>query len=316
LHDHHQDLTDGLWELLENRAKDADQRFRAACALAAFAPDDARWDKVSADVAGKLVAQKPFEIARWTENLKPVANSLIPPLAAFLEDEKSSGAERGLIATIYGSYAADLPEAYERLEKRLTRAFAADSTADDKLALTKQQANIATALLAMDHGDKVWPLLKHSPDPTLRSYLLQRLGPGGVDAKSLLKRLDVEKDDSVRRALLLSLGEFGPDRLPPAEWQHLLPRMLDLYRNDPDPGIHSAARWLLKKWQAEEKIKEIDAASRIASTSGLKRGWYVNSQGQTMMVIPKPREGMFWMGGARSVTSRRWIMTLPSRRRM
>ena len=59
------------------------------------------------------------------------------------------------------------------------------------------------------------------------------------------------KDDSIRRALLLSLGEYGLDRLPPGERQNLLPRLLALYRNDPDPGIHGAARWLLKKWEAE-----------------------------------------------------------------
>jgi formylglycine-generating enzyme required for sulfatase activity len=148
----------------------------------------------------------------------------------------------------------------------------------------------------MDRGEKIWPLLKHSPDPTLRSFLIERLGPGGVDARILWARLEIEKDTSIRRALLLSLGEYGPDRLLPAERQNLLPGLLDLYRNDPDPGIHGAAKWLLKKWEAAEKIKEIDEASRVASASRMKRGWSVNSQGQTMVVIPKPREGAIWVG--------------------
>jgi formylglycine-generating enzyme required for sulfatase activity len=138
--------------------------------------------------------------------------------------------------------------------------------------------------------------LQHSPDPTLRSYLIERLGPGGVDARMLLKRLDDERDTSIRRALLLSLGEYGPDRLTPAERQNRLPRLLDLYRIDPDPGIHGAARWLLKQWGAEAKIKEIDAASRVASGPGVKRGWSVNSLGQTMVLVRKPGEGMFWRG--------------------
>ncbi|HEV3255715.1 MAG TPA: SUMF1/EgtB/PvdO family nonheme iron enzyme [Gemmataceae bacterium] len=296
LHDHQQHLTDGLWELLVNPANDPDQRFRAACALAAFAPDDPRWEKVRDDVAGKLAAQKPFEIARWTEVLKPVRQALLPPLAAFLEDDKRSPAERGLIANVYGSYAADVPEAYARLEKQLADASAPEALAEKQLEQTKKQANIGVGLLLMDRGHKVWPLLKHSRDPTLRSFLMERLGPGGVDARMLLKRLEDEKETSIRRALLLSLGGFGPDRLPPAERQNLLPRMLELYRNDPDPGIHGAARWLLKQWQAEAKIKDIDAASRVASAPGGKRGWYVNGQGQTMVVIPKPRAGMFWMG--------------------
>ncbi len=298
LFEHGQNLTAGLWELLENPANDADQRFRAACALAAFAPDDPRWDKARDDVAGKLAAQKPFEIARWTELLKPVRRALLPPLAAFLEDDRRSPAERGLIANIYGSYAADVPDAYDRLEKRLADASAPDALAEKKLALTKKQANIGVGLLVMDRGDKVWPLLKHSPDPTRRSYLMERLSPGGVDARMLLKRLAEEQDTSIRRALLLSLGDYGLDRLPlpQSEQQNLVLRMLDLYRNDPDPGIHGAARWLLKKWGAAEKIKEIDAASRVASAPGVKRGWSVNGQGQAMVLIAKPHEGMFWVG--------------------
>src|SRR5262249_3344538 len=156
--------------------------------------------------------------------------------------------------------------------------------------------NVAVGLLVMDRGDKVWPLLKHSPDPTLRSLLIERMGPGGVDARLLLARLEEEKDASVRRALLLSLGQYSLDRLPQAERQNLLPRLLDLYLNDPDPGIHGAARWLLQQWQAGAKIKESDEASRVASVPGGKRGWSVNGQGQTMVVVPKPPEGEFWMG--------------------
>jgi formylglycine-generating enzyme required for sulfatase activity len=294
--DHQQDLTEGLWELLENPANDPDQRFRAACALAVFAPHDPRWDKARDDVAGKLAAQEPFEIARWTEVLKPMRNALLPPLAACLEDEKRSPAERRLIANIYGSYAADVPDAYIRLEKWLAEPSASDARYEKKLELTKKQANIGVGLLVMDHGEKVWPLLKHSPDPTLRSFLIERMGPGGVNARMLLKRLDEEQDKSIRRALLLSLGEYGLDQLPPAERQNLLPRMMDLYRNDPDPGIHGAAQWLMKQWRAEEKIKEIDEASRVALALRVKRGWSVNGQGQTMVLIPKPAEGVFWMG--------------------
>jgi energy-coupling factor transporter ATP-binding protein EcfA2 len=77
---HHRNITDGLWELVKNAANDPDQRFRAACALAVFAPEDPRWEKARDDVARKLAAQEPFEIARWTELLRPVRKSLLPPL--------------------------------------------------------------------------------------------------------------------------------------------------------------------------------------------------------------------------------------------
>ncbi len=57
LSDHMQDITERLWKLLENPQNDQDQRFRAACALAAFAPDDPRWETVGGTEAATLVGQ-------------------------------------------------------------------------------------------------------------------------------------------------------------------------------------------------------------------------------------------------------------------
>src|SRR6202034_2771025 len=44
-----------------------------------------------------------------------------------------------------------------------------DSKAWDKFA--KRQANAAVALIRMGRTETSWSLLKHSPDPSLRSYL-------------------------------------------------------------------------------------------------------------------------------------------------
>ena len=106
-----------------------------------------------------------------------------------------------------------MPDAYARLEKQLDEKSDPDASVDAKIALAKRQASVGVALLVMGRGEKVWPLFEHRPDPTLRSYLIDRVGPGGVDAKVLTARLDEEKEVSVRRAILLSLGEYGLDRL-------------------------------------------------------------------------------------------------------
>ena len=45
---------------------------------------------------------------------------LLPPLAAYLEDEKRSPAERDLIANIYGKYAADVPDACNSYKAAVT----------------------------------------------------------------------------------------------------------------------------------------------------------------------------------------------------
>jgi hypothetical protein len=44
-------------------------------------------------------------------------------------------------------------------------------------------------LLRMNEPEKVRPLLKHSPDPRGRSYLIHRLGSLGADAGAIIKHL-------------------------------------------------------------------------------------------------------------------------------
>jgi formylglycine-generating enzyme required for sulfatase activity len=292
LSDHKLDLSERLWALLENRQNDQDQRFRAACALALYTPDDSRWEKVSGDVAAALVVQKPFVIAQWIDALRGAGKWLIPPLAEFLVDEQRSVAERGLIATVYGTYAADLPEAYARLEKQLSAQPEPDAPVEAKISLARRQASLGVALLVMGRTEPVWPLLQHQPDPTRRSYLIDRAGPGGVEAKVLIARLDQEKEVSARRAILLSLGEYGLDRFSQVQRQNVLPRLLQLYRDDVDPGIHGAAEWLLRQWKREDELKRIDKELTTGRVQG-KRQWYINGQGQTMVVIV--HAGEFWM---------------------
>src|SRR5262249_53524253 len=183
--------------------------------------------------------------------------------------------------------AEGVADGFVPLKKML--AAQADAPADRvaRLTLVRRQANAAVALAAMGRWERVAPLLHHVPDPTLRSYLIDRMGPGGVEARAVIDRLRPERepDLSARRALLLALAEFDQDRLPPHERADLLPRLLDLYRDDPDPGIHGATGWLLRQWQQQAQVKAIDAARR-GRQQPEGRCWYVNGQGQTMVVVP------------------------------
>jgi formylglycine-generating enzyme required for sulfatase activity len=164
-----------------------------------------------------------------------------------------------------------------------------------------RQASAGVALLRLGQEDKVWPLLKHSPDPRVRSYLIHRLAPRAADPAALFGRLEQEKDVSIRRALLLAAGEF---ELPPGQRKRLLPRVLQLYQEEQDAGLHGSAEWLLRHWKQEARLKELARqwakdrekketqirqelkASPVPSGPGGK--WYVNGQGQTMVVVPGP----------------------------
>lgn len=280
---HKDELVGLLWAELANRDRDLDVRFRAACALAAYAPDDPRWGQYSDLVAAKLVAENALVVGHWVKALRPVGGRLLPPLAALLEDEKRAPAERRTSSALYLAFAAEREAAFSRLE-----GVALDEGAvagGDRPARARRRANVAAALVSMGRPEKVWGLLAHRPNPTLRSYLIEEIEPAGADPGVLQRQLAAlggakgEGDVSTRRALILALGSFGPQQLPSAE-SHLL----RLYEADPDPGVHGAAEWTLRRWGRERELR--DATKRLATGRVEEnRGWYVNAEGQTFSCV-------------------------------
>ena len=73
----------------------------------------------------------------------------------------------------------------------------------------------------------------------------------------LMEAILFHPETSIRRALILALGTYGPDGLSPGEREPLIARLLALYENDPDAGIHGAAAWTLGQWQQQAKLEEI-----------------------------------------------------------
>jgi serine/threonine protein kinase/formylglycine-generating enzyme required for sulfatase activity len=344
------DLVERLWAAAEQPAGGREQqRLRAACALASFDPASRRWDNVGKQVANDLVSVPAMDLGAWMESLRPVRQKLLAPLAAIFRDSKRRETERSLATEILANYASDqaplladlLMDAddkkfavlYPKLERHGAYAKASllaevnkDLPPDDSRERSaSRQANAAVALLKMGRPEKVWPLLKHTPDPRARSYLIHRLGPLGADPQALRERLEEEPDVSICRALLLSLGEFTPDQLPAAQAEPLLATLLRWYREHPDPGLHGAAEWLLRrKWGQAAKLEEIDrelANGQQKKLEQIKRElgqgasqpqWYVNGQGQTLVVIPAPVE--FLMGSPPTEAGRGENETLHRRR--
>jgi formylglycine-generating enzyme required for sulfatase activity len=104
-----------------------------------------------------------------------------------------------------------------------------------------------------------------------------------------------DNDTSIRRGLILALGTYGINGLSPSEREPLVSRLLDLYRNDPDAGIHGAAGWTLRQWDQQEQIKTAEAElAQLKDKDRGNRRWYVNGQRQTFSLIEGPVE--FRMG--------------------
>jgi formylglycine-generating enzyme required for sulfatase activity len=181
----------------------------------------------------------------------------------------------------------------------------------DRERLAQRQATAAVALWRLGRSAAVWPLLAFRPDPRLRSYLLHRLKSLGADPAALAEQVPAAQEVSIRRAWLLAVGEFGPEKFSPAERARLAAGVGRLFRDDPDPGVHGAAAWCLRRWGRPKQLLEFEqswvgeqhqqnrrrrlAAIRYALAEAPARPqWYVNGEGQTLVVIPA--QAPFWMG--------------------
>ena len=178
-------------------------------------------------------------------------------------------------------------------------------TEETKDRLAERQARAAIALLRMGKTGEMLPLLRHSADPRLRSFIINWLSPLGADPSTISAELErlhenaqptpakgeqlmdtilFHPETSQRRALILALGTYGTEGLSPGERDVLTGKLLDLYRNDPDAGIHGAAEWTLRQWKQQERLNELDAQLMKVKDRGDRR-WFMNSQGQTFAVI-------------------------------
>jgi formylglycine-generating enzyme required for sulfatase activity len=197
------------------------------------------------------------------------------------------------------------------LKAELAKTAGPDWKGDAVESLGVRQANAAAALLKLKQPDLVWPLFQHRPDPRVRSYLIHRLSPLGADPRAIVKRLDEETEISARRALLLCLGEYDEKEFTADDRKAFLPKLQELYRKASDPGLHASAEWLLRTWKQEAWLKQVneewakDEDQQGERLEGIGKlltkdkektppQWYVNTQGQTMVVIPGPVE--FTMG--------------------
>jgi formylglycine-generating enzyme required for sulfatase activity len=339
-----------LWAVAETPTTGKEkQRLRAAAALALYDPAGASWAKVEDAVADDLVREPAVYLKPWLDTLRDARLRLLAPLGAIFGNPQRREVERALAMDVLVDYAADQPPVLaDAVMNADARQFATlfpllqargeqglptligeidmslpddvPSSDDRREKLAKRQANAAVALIKMNHPARAWEVLKHGADPRARSYLIHRLSPLGADPATLSKRLDVEKELSIRRALLLSLGTFPEKELPPTARLALLPKVQALYQTDPDPGLHAAAEWLLRTWQQDAWLKEVndawaeDLEQREQRMRGIGQAlakdkektppqWYVTGQGHTMVVIPGPVE--FGMGSPPTEKGRR-----------
>ena len=181
---------------------------------------------------------------------------------------------------------------------------------------TRRRASAAAALAMLGRTGGVWPRLGYGPDPQLRYYVIRALATAEVPPDDIAGKLvsllsnPQEEDAGVRQALVLYFGLFDTgavrtkaERLvpnPPALTPQLKDRLAEplsrAYMTDPDPGVHSACEWTLRRWGVS--LTDLDESLRTTRNEALFRKewhrgnsswrWYITDHGHTMVVIDHP----------------------------
>src|SRR5205085_10532107 len=131
-------LTEGLWTEADRPETPSPRRFRVLVALAAFDPDNPRWESEAAKVVVPLLQADPLHVGIWTAALAPVREELIGPLSVVFNDPLLP-AERRVAAIVLREYAAGNPE-------RLVQLIAGATPFQIGLLLPRLQAHGETAL--------------------------------------------------------------------------------------------------------------------------------------------------------------------------
>jgi serine/threonine protein kinase/formylglycine-generating enzyme required for sulfatase activity len=271
------ELIPRLWTKLEDQASDPDQRFRAACALADYAPADSRWAEHGVFVIHALLSQDALVLNDWKNALLPAGAALLPALATALEQELWTAVQRRALVEIYNEFSRGKSDAFAQLEQRLADL---DRIKPMPPAMAKAKANVAAALAALGRWQEAQAFLAPQADRTLRSYVVERLGSSAISLSALQQQLDEANHACQRRSLLLAMGEREPGSLD------LQNELLSLYSSDPDPGIHSAAGWILRRWGRAEQLPQFDLPLATGRAEGGRR-WYIGKLGQTYVIIDK-----------------------------
>jgi eukaryotic-like serine/threonine-protein kinase len=273
-----------------------------------------------------LLAEDRRELPRWLKLLGASAGSLAPSLGAICRDAGRGATSQSTAAEALAdilkrerqsaALALSTVESTEVASRVLLRELVslgpsgpalgalrdvlgeqvfdpADEPGKDVLA--GRQAAAAIALAALGQTESLWPLLRHRPDPRIRSFLIDRLAANTLSPRTLLDRLLLAEIDPIeRQALLLSWAEMRHPAVAAPVISAVIARARALYLDDPHPAVHSAAELLLRRWGGPDILRQCAAALRKQTAPHGALRWELGPNGHTLVVLPGPLE--FRMG--------------------
>jgi hypothetical protein len=302
------DIAPWLEGVLEAPLSAPARRFRAACALAAFAAEAKFWEDHGPEVAALLLRQPAGDARHWIEALRPAARRLHEPLLQAADEASTLEAARVAALALYlfdkeraealveflvnandHSYRA----AVELLKRepasarlpllRRYQALAGQALPSDRERRPPQLANLILALYELGDSE---PLREHavlSADPRLRVRLIQGMNPERMDFSAIVPLLlDEEEASPVNNVAMLAAWRHRSEPLSAELRGRLVDRFAATYRKDADPEAHAIAGLLLRAW---DEPRRAALEQELGGEPSSSRSWLINAAGETMVVL-------------------------------
>ena len=244
------DLETRAWKVMEDDRVGMKTRIRAAVICAQSGEGDPRWGRFGNQVA-RWVIDSGGEARQWAVLLKPVAKFLVPTMVEMIGEARAHQLV-SLSAALEGMVETAEPVLVKAMDEAVNQRGAGNGI--NELVNARLGSRLALVLLSLGKPSHVWSYLEHHRYPDLRSYLIHGMAVYEINEFLILERLRIEHRPGVIAALLLALGDYEYTQIAEIHRRGLQPMLENFYFKNQDPGVRSAAEWLLRHWDLDQNL--------------------------------------------------------------
>lgn len=336
LQERHHEIVDALWQMLLGASASDEARLRLACLAAQCTPEDESWRAVAPAVCRSLVRQHPLDVPTYTALLQPARRQLVAALADQIESPNANAVECQSAISIAARFFTDEVELLVNLAVKsrpdefsllfptleahrdavlpklkpaavpvsiepLIESNPTMPPRDIERAFDRSVRRNATAAIAgWRLGDReIVRNSLHGSDPSVRAWIIELLMPLGVAPEEIVQELEHATHPRYCQALVLALGQMAHDAARPTESAKVRACIVEIFRTNPDPGVHSACRWLLTRLGAADAIRQFE--SKVTNGPASNRGWFHGANSHLFSIVAIPAsfrsgspESEFW----------------------
>lgn len=296
-----------VWQLTAAKDVTSSRRLRLGALLAEFdSSAQHRWAAIAPDLGRALVSGAGLDADQWSDLLLPARAQIAPALAAQFLESATTPSERITLARVLAKLGSTdllcqlLVEADPAAFSLLIQAVERDansavgnlrpvllerpptSAPADRLRVIRRQSLAACALLRLDQGNLVWPLLEASADSTLRSDLMLAVRDFEIPYATLARGEPAIENPVARQAIWMLLASYKPD-LTSHDKVELVQRMMARLNASLSLVERSGIAWALKHLDTPDEVLDI-----LSEPNQSGENWSVNSQRLAFLHVRGP----------------------------